>query len=160
MQEPEQFLIERQSPDFDADLSDPQDWDAYWSRDSGAAAAIYGFIAGVYRRGFIKANLNRILHREFPSGSTLLHAGCGSGQVDVDIQEWMDVVYGLNDSLEISNQSGVDPGILPESSWLRWQSSNDCSDSVFSVHEVFYWFKAIVAPAGPNLDLVLLVHYS
>ena len=71
---------------LDPALRDPQDWDTYWNRSGEAGNPVYETIAGIYRRGIIKRNLENAIRREFPAGSRLLHAGCGSGQVDVGLQ--------------------------------------------------------------------------
>ena len=86
---PEQFLIERSPLPLEPGLSDPQDWDNYWNRSEDAGGAAYEIIAGIYRRAVIKRNLERTIERVFPAGSRLLHAGCGSGQVDVSLQQAM-----------------------------------------------------------------------
>jgi dolichol-phosphate mannosyltransferase len=94
LRRPEQFLIERNPPELDPKLVDPQDWDTYWSGKSAGKQAeyegsTYDLVAGIYRQNVIKRNLTRALTRVFPPGSTLLHAGCGSGQVDTDLQGTM-----------------------------------------------------------------------
>ncbi len=86
---PEQFLIEKPTPALEAGLDDPQNWDQYWDRSEDAGGAVYEIIAGIYRRAVIKRNLERTIRRVFPAGSRLLHAGCGSGQVDVSLQQAM-----------------------------------------------------------------------
>ena len=86
---PEQFLIEKTQCVLDPELSDPQNWDDYWNRTDDAGSASYEIIAGIYRRMVIKRNLEGTLQSAFPSGSRLLHAGCGSGQVDVALQQTM-----------------------------------------------------------------------
>ena len=102
LRRPEQFLVERLTPEIDPKLVDPQDWDSYWSGKAKSAelehghgdsdgyeGTTYDLIAGVYRRMIIKRNLERAILRTFATGSTLLHAGCGSGQVDPDLQVHM-----------------------------------------------------------------------
>jgi len=89
IQRPENFLIPRGPAALDPALADPQNWDEYWSHAGQSNNALYEFIAGVYRRLVIKANLERHMRRTFPPGSRLLHAGCGSGQVDTDLQHEM-----------------------------------------------------------------------
>ena len=86
---PEQFLLERKAPEIDPALADSSDWDSYWKQKTNKGAALYEFIAGVYRRIVIRRNLNRTIRRNFPNGAALLHAGCGSGQVDADFQDTM-----------------------------------------------------------------------
>lgn len=102
LRRPEQFLVARAAPEIDPKLVDPQDWDSYWSgqnkagkRESthgeptGYEGTTYDLIAGIYRRLVIKRNLEGAIMRTFAPGKTLLHAGCGSGQVDTDLQSRM-----------------------------------------------------------------------
>ena len=88
---PEQFLLPAQNLRLDASISDPQNWDAYWNESGETGNPVYEIIAGVYRRCFIKRNLEKAIRREFPPRSSLLHAGCGSGQVDINIQSEMKI---------------------------------------------------------------------
>jgi dolichol-phosphate mannosyltransferase len=83
---PEQFLLPSQNLRLDTTIADPQNWDAYWNESGETGNPIYEIIAGVYRRFFIKRNLEKVIRSEFSPSSLLLHAGCGSGQVDTDIQ--------------------------------------------------------------------------
>lgn len=83
---PERFLLEPAAPSFDERIVDPQDWDSYWNEKADAAGSVYGLIAGIYRRAFIKPCLERAILGAFSPGSELLHAGCGSGQVDTTLQ--------------------------------------------------------------------------
>ena len=57
-------------------------WDAYWEKNARGSRRLYSMIASVYRRIFICTRLAYWLRRTFPSGAKLLHAGCGSGEVD------------------------------------------------------------------------------
>jgi dolichol-phosphate mannosyltransferase len=88
---PEQFLLP--SPNFywDSNLADPQNWDAYWNESGETGNPVYEIIAGVYRRIFIKRNLEKAIRSEFAPDSSLLHAGCGSGQVDTELQKEMKI---------------------------------------------------------------------
>lgn len=46
-------------------------------------------IAGICRRAIIRRNLIRAVRRAFAPGASLLHAGCGSGWVDIDLHaDW------------------------------------------------------------------------
>jgi dolichol-phosphate mannosyltransferase len=62
-----------------------QEWDSYWMRKPDLTALLYETIATIYRRAVIRPNLERALRRAFPPGARLLHAGCGSGQVDENL---------------------------------------------------------------------------
>lgn len=57
-------------------------WDAYWEKNARGSRRLYSAIASVYRRIFICTRLAYWLRRTFPAGARLLHAGCGSGEVD------------------------------------------------------------------------------
>ena len=65
-------------------------WDTYWTtqRDGG----IYGAIARFYRHQIIRPALNRFVRTTFVGKGPLLHVGCGTGQVDVDVRGSYDVV--------------------------------------------------------------------
>ncbi|MCG3773113.1 MAG: Polyprenol monophosphomannose synthase [Nitrosomonadaceae bacterium] len=65
---------------------DLQGWDSYWSgKDNKPMLLVYDLIAAFYRKFIIKSALNRFILGNFNANSRLLHAGCGSGQVDRDI---------------------------------------------------------------------------
>lgn len=57
-------------------------WDAYWATDARGSHRLYAALASVYRRIFICTRLAWWLKRTFPRNARLLHAGCGSGEVD------------------------------------------------------------------------------
>jgi dolichol-phosphate mannosyltransferase len=82
---PGRFRIPGRMPAIDRSLVDPQGWNEYWDKKQRKSALVYDVVATLYRNIFIKAQLNRAIAREFPSGASLLHAGCGSGQVDADL---------------------------------------------------------------------------
>ncbi len=83
--DPSRFRLPHADPDFDPNLTDPQDWNEYWEKKSKKSAAAYDLIASVYRNAIIKRRLEITLKREFGLGAKLLHAGCGSGHVDRDL---------------------------------------------------------------------------
>ncbi len=64
-------------------------WDRYWSDKSTSGGLAYDAIAKLYRNGVIRPRLRRATRGCFPKGSRLLHAGCGSGQVDVGLHHLM-----------------------------------------------------------------------
>lgn len=68
-----------------------KEWDIYWNKKKGSSGALYDFIAVFYRKYIIKRTLNKHINRNFKSNSLLLHAGCGSGQVDTDVTNMLNV---------------------------------------------------------------------
>jgi dolichol-phosphate mannosyltransferase len=81
---PERYRLPRTVDRF-RPLDDTPEWDAYWSRPTDRVGLAYQVIAALYRRRVIKRNLERAVRRHFAPGAHLLHAACGSGQVDVDL---------------------------------------------------------------------------
>jgi dolichol-phosphate mannosyltransferase len=84
---PAQFRLAGSVSDIDPALVDPQGWDAYWKKKQRTSGMAYEVIAAAYRNLIIKKRLNSVIRAEFPEGAKLLHAGCGSGQVDVDLHD-------------------------------------------------------------------------
>jgi dolichol-phosphate mannosyltransferase len=82
---PAQFRLPPSLDNLNPTLVDSQGWDEYWDKKGTRTALAYDAIASSYRKLVIKRNLTATIRREFPPGATLLHAGCGSGQVDVDL---------------------------------------------------------------------------
>lgn len=64
----------------------PESWNRYWREKHDAKiSAVYDRIAEFYRNHIIRPSLNRCIRRFMPKGSSLLHAGCGGGAVDMDV---------------------------------------------------------------------------
>ena len=69
-------------------MHQPDDgWEDYWSKKSRASGKVYDLIATAYRTLVIRRNLESAIFANFPAGSKLLHAGCGSGGVDTGLHE-------------------------------------------------------------------------
>jgi dolichol-phosphate mannosyltransferase len=88
--DPSQFRLAKDIA-LDPNLSGHDEWGDYWTKKNRASSAVYAVIATAYRNLFIKRNLHRILHEEFKKGARLLHAGCGSGQVDQGLHGFVNV---------------------------------------------------------------------
>lgn len=88
---PAQFLLKRDPGAIDPNLVDPQGWDDYWKKKDKKGGLVYETIAAAYRMMIIRRHLNQLIHREFTPGASLLHAGCGSGQVDMDLHRYVKV---------------------------------------------------------------------
>ena len=86
---PLQYRVRLPFTDIDKGLTDPQGWNGYWDHNKQGGGIVYEIIATVYRNLIIKRRLNQEIRRTFSRGARLLHAGCGSGQVDTDIQHQM-----------------------------------------------------------------------
>ena len=72
------------------------EWDKYWQNKNAkprqtdaSSCGIYDTIATFYRRYLIRPNLDNHISKIFEPGSSLVHAGCGSGEVDTNLVEKM-----------------------------------------------------------------------
>ena len=67
-------------------------WDEYWGDKRGKVdRSVYDGIASFYRNWLIKPTLNHFIQSSFPQGAELVHAGCGGGEVDVDVVRYAKV---------------------------------------------------------------------
>lgn len=78
-------------PTENTSLKDNQGWDDYWTNNKPNSRLLYDVIATFYRRYIIKRSLDYFLDKYLPDGSKVLHAGCGSGQVDTNVCERVDL---------------------------------------------------------------------
>ena len=62
-----------------------QQWDKYWDKKYSSSGLVYDVISTFYRTFIIKPTVNYFIQKYFKPGQNLLHAGCGSGQTDIDI---------------------------------------------------------------------------
>jgi 2-polyprenyl-3-methyl-5-hydroxy-6-metoxy-1,4-benzoquinol methylase len=60
------------------------EWDSYWEEEKSKSLSTraYSVVANFYRQRLIGPRLFREINKNFPKGSTLLHAGSGAGEVD------------------------------------------------------------------------------
>jgi dolichol-phosphate mannosyltransferase len=67
-------------------------WDKYWDgKGKAVERSGYDVIASFYRNYLIRPTLNHFIKKTFPPKSELLHAGCGGGEVDVDVVHYANV---------------------------------------------------------------------
>ena len=78
------------SIDF-SNVKDQQGWDDYWKRKKTPTSFVYDTISAIYRKLIIKRSLNFFIKKHFSKNTEILHAGCGSGQVDVDIRDYISI---------------------------------------------------------------------
>jgi dolichol-phosphate mannosyltransferase len=89
----EKFLLGEDLPpgSWDPDAVDLQGWDDYWNNHEHGGRILYDVVAAFYRKYIIKRTLNHFVHEYFDAGANVLHAGCGSGQVDTDISRYISI---------------------------------------------------------------------
>jgi ubiquinone/menaquinone biosynthesis C-methylase UbiE len=115
-------------------LVDKQGWDDYWNKKN-KGGIVYSLIAEFYRKVIIRPNLMRLIKKHFPKGSRLLHAGCGSGQVDSELAGDYRLV-GLDISkraLEIFRQTHGNRGEVLQASVFDVRLPNQSVDGIYNL---------------------------
>ncbi len=150
---PKSFLIEKSDNNIHEDVSviDNQGWDEYWEKQQSVNNRMYDYIAAFYRQFIIKPYLNKYIHKYFPKGARLLHAGCGSGQSDIDITNDYSVIA-MDISLKAlniyrKNHSSFEK--LIQNDIRRMDLENNSIDGIFSLGVMEHFDET---------DIVLILH--
>lgn len=72
-------------------LVDKQGWDGYWNQQN-SGGIVYAWVASFYRRFIIRPSLNRFIRKYFAPGTELVHAGCGTGEVDAELHKHFSLI--------------------------------------------------------------------
>jgi ubiquinone/menaquinone biosynthesis C-methylase UbiE len=92
-----------------------EDWDNYWAKKQEVHTHAYDRIAIFYRKYIIKPYLRRYLGKYFNQQSRILHAGCGSGQVEEEIAGASFPVIGMDisqNALAVYRSCHTDPMLI------------------------------------------------
>ncbi len=161
---PEQFRVGKVSVEARPGIIDPQGWDPYWNKKGSASGLLYQVIAAFYRQMIIRRNLQYWIQRAFQSNSRLLHAGCGSGQVDRDLHKtWK--VTGLDISLPALRQYRVnnpDASSVDHGSILALHYQDHTFDGIYNlgvmehfqideIDSILKEFSRVLKPGGKAL---------
>jgi SAM-dependent methyltransferase len=149
---------------MDPAVVDPQNWDAYWERKSRKPNIAYDVIAAVYRKLFIRPRLTHLITGHFPSGSRLLHAGCGGGQVDRDLHGLMRITALDISAAALRQYRQNNPGVIAikHASILALNIPSASFDGVYNlgvmehftaeeIVRIFAEFSRILVPGGKLL---------
>ena len=136
-------------------------WDEYWLKPKSPLIRIYGGIASLYRKYLIKRNLDRLMSESFPKNSTLVHAGCGSGQVDTDITgEHSVIAFDMSaPALKIYERVHDDPHDLVRGTIFSIPIKDGSVDGIYhlavmqhfdkdEIHQILSEFHRILKPEG------------
>jgi len=94
------------------EIMDTQGWDEYWKNNKKKSTLIiYDLVAAFYRKFIIKRSLNHFIFKYFNRESKLLHAGCGGGQVDVDISVNMNIIALDISSIALNHYKKNNPNV-------------------------------------------------
>ncbi len=84
----------KKAPSLLATQAKTSDWDRYWGGEpvERASDILFEVLATWFRWIWIRPFLERVMWRTFSRGDRVLHAGCGSGQVDQKLKYWLKIV--------------------------------------------------------------------
>lgn len=164
MVNPGRFQIGREIDALNPGVQDPQNWDPYWDRKSKASGLVYEAIATVYRQLFIKRNLEAALKKHFPPQARLLHAGCGSGQVDVDLHKRFQVtaVDVSREALDLYSKNNPAAHRIEQADILALPYPDQSFDGIYNlgvlehfthedIHRMLNEFQRVLKPGGKTL---------
>lgn len=132
---PEVFRVPTGRIEHNPSLTDSQGWDDYWSQASQTGNLAYKIIASFYRRWVIARRLDAEIRQTFRPGSHLLHAGCGSGQVDVGFQKIMHLtaVDSSFQALETYHRTVPDAAAILHASILELPFEKSTFDGIYNL---------------------------
>ena len=112
-----------------------EDWNIYWSGQDKTSGKIYDKFAEFYRDNIIKPALNHFIFKHIPPSGSILHAGCGSGQVDTDIVNSykvtaLDISY---NALKIYESVNPQKARLVQASIFATPFENNAFDGIYNL---------------------------
>lgn len=92
-----------------------EDWENYWAKKQNMHTYAYDKFAIFYREYIIKPYLRKYITKYFDKNSKILHAGCGSGQVEEDIPDSTFPVIGMDissNAISVYRQCHTNPNLI------------------------------------------------
>ena len=159
---PQRYLVDPavHSIQENKDIHDLQGWDQYWQKEQVTRNILYDFMAGFFRKFIIRPYLNRFIRQSFRPGASLLHAGCGSGQVDVDITREYSVT-GLDisiNALKIYQKIHRGNFALLHGDILAMNIPDECMDGVYSLGVLEHFSQGQILKILSEFNRVLKPH--
>lgn len=111
------------------------EWDRYWLSQRKNRKILYDSIAIFYRKYIIKRNLNSHIKKLFKPKAKMLHAGCGGGQVDSDIINYVNIT-GLDIStgaLNLYKRLYQDKCLVIHGSILNIPTPSEAFDGIYNL---------------------------
>lgn len=141
--------------------SQKNEWNIYWDKPKKEKNSFYGIVAEFYRKNIIKKALNEFIKEQFNSKSKLLHAGCGSGQVDTDLHD----LYNLTaldisqNALDIYKKTNINHRKIMLGSIFKIPSKKSTYDGIYNlgvmehfseeeINKILIEFKRVLKPNG------------
>jgi ubiquinone/menaquinone biosynthesis C-methylase UbiE len=137
-----------------------QEWDTYWSGNIKFHNVAFDHIATLYRKYIIKPYLKKYINSYFPGNATLLHAGCGGGQVE-DKTTSNNTVIGMDiskNAISLYEKYHINPNLI-HGDIMAIGLKNESVDGIYNlgvmehfsepeIQLIMHEFKRILKPDG------------
>jgi len=111
-----------------------QAWDVYWSPAKSTGQSLYNWIAALYRRWVTRKALKFFVKKYYRPGSSILHAGCGTGQVDGDLEQTVSITaLDISEKTLLLYRSGNRTSGILNADLLRIPLSNASMDGIYNL---------------------------
>lgn len=138
-----------------------EEWDVYWKKQRAVSSVLYDAVAAFYRRFIIRPYLNRYLKKYFRDNAKVLHAGCGSGQVDVDVRRRLNITAMdiSGHALALYKASNPDAGRVLQADIFKTPFADAAFDGVYNlgvmehftgeeIRDILAEFSRVIRPGG------------
>ena len=136
-------------------------WEQYWKAQKSSGGVVYDLIATFYRKVLIRPLLNHFIRGYFKRGDEVLHAGCGSGQVDADIRGYIRITaldYSVN-ALNFYKRVNGKKSCLLYGSIFQVPLPDKSMDGIYNlgvmehfseedIHKILLEFKRVLKPGA------------
>ncbi len=146
---------------FEYKDKEDQGWDFYWNTQENSSRKIYDVIAQFYRIYLIKGSLNHFINKHLAKKTSVLHAGCGSGQVDTDIiNDYQLIALDISEkALEIYQKVNGDKAKRIQGSIFSLPFADQSLDGIYNlgvmehfteedITKIMLEFKRVLKPDG------------
>jgi dolichol-phosphate mannosyltransferase len=143
--------------EVNSSLEDSGEWDAYWNVSTTYAEVLFAILAGFYRRWLIRPAFQRSVRRHFQPGTRLLHAGCGSGEVDASLIQDFDIMaldYSRR-ALEIYLANNGQLRNVVQASIVNLPFEDESFDGVFNLGVMEHFSEDVIAKIFREFHRVL-----
>jgi dolichol-phosphate mannosyltransferase len=125
-------------------FKDNQGWDQYWESQKSSGGLVYDAIAAFYRKFIIKRALNYFLKKYFRQDDKVLHAGCGSGQVDTDVVGYVNItaIDISEKALSIYKKVNKDRCNILNGNILDIRLPEGCMDGIYNLRVMEHFTKS------------------
>lgn len=141
--------------------NDEAEWNAYWAGKDKKGSGLYDALAEFYRKRVIRRALDHFIDKEFAAGAELLHAGCGSGQVDTAIcKKFRVTALDISPSaLDLYRRSIGAGARVVQGSILRIPAADNAYDGIYNlgvmehfveedIRKILLEFNRVLKPGG------------